>query len=252
MADDTDEPSRRTELFDGGGHDVERVGIECAEALVEEDGLESSSPPCRQPGDAIRERKRERKRCEKGLAAGERSSRPQLAGIAVVDDDEAAALPVDPQRILPTRQCAQYLSGTVGQRGECLVEDPLLEVASVEVEGEPAGNIAPALDRRELGAELTDGGRLLGEPQVVGRRLTQRLSSRANGITPAGHNDAFGTATIDELRDSTCATFGDGRRHLGELRRAGSARLCLGRSPRDKDTPLLDQRGFSAHARWRP
>jgi hypothetical protein len=40
VRDDADEATGGAELLDGRGDDVERLGVECAEAFVEEDRLE--------------------------------------------------------------------------------------------------------------------------------------------------------------------------------------------------------------------
>src|SRR5205823_828941 len=75
------------ERFDGAGHRLERLGVQRAEALVDEQAVERH-----RGGGALHllaELERERQRGEERLATGERVCASLLAGVVVVDDVEA-------------------------------------------------------------------------------------------------------------------------------------------------------------------
>ena len=76
------------ERFDRARDRLERVGVEGAEALVEEDRVELRATRRRELGQLIAERECERQRRLERLAARKRAHRSGLVGVAMIDDDE--------------------------------------------------------------------------------------------------------------------------------------------------------------------
>ena len=129
----------------------------------------SRAAPCAaSTRDAVGERERERERREERLAARQRASRAQLSPALRWSTTRKPPLAVDAQRVLPAGQRAEHLGCALGQRRQRLVEDPLLEMASVEMGGQPAGDVPSRLHRLELTSQLLGGGDLLTEARVVG------------------------------------------------------------------------------------
>ena len=69
VGDDADDPLAAAERLDRARDDVERLGIERAEAFVEEDRFQRGRAVGREVGDAVGEGERERERRLERLAA---------------------------------------------------------------------------------------------------------------------------------------------------------------------------------------
>src|SRR5215213_8640474 len=81
MGDDADGAAALAQLVEHVEHLVERVLVERAEALVDEQRLQAAAAGL--GGDDVGEPEREREAGEEGLAAGERGGRTLLAGPAI-------------------------------------------------------------------------------------------------------------------------------------------------------------------------
>ena len=99
VGDDADHAAAGAQLLERGGDDVEGVGVEGAEALVEEDRLEPRRAAGGQRRDLVGQREGEGEAGEERLAARQRAGRPHLPGVDVVDDGERPRLVVEHQRV---------------------------------------------------------------------------------------------------------------------------------------------------------
>ena len=175
VGDDADHPVVAAEGLERRGDRVERVGVERAEALVEEDRIELGRAAGRHRADLIGERERQGQRRLERLAARQRLRRPPVVGVAMVDHLELVAL-VHGQRVLVARQQLERLRCAEHQPFECLVDEPLLEPVRLQSEGELASDldlVAHRLDAlrqlRRLLHALRDAG-LLGSRVTLGDR----------------------------------------------------------------------------------
>src|SRR5262249_20227398 len=107
----------------------------------------------------------------------------------MVDDHEAAALLVDAQFVLPAGKGAEYLGRPFSQGGQRLVEDPLLEVSSIQVRGKTSSDVTLRLNVSELGPQLLGRSLLLDKLTVVRGRLSERLLRRSDGVGTSGNVD---------------------------------------------------------------
>src|SRR3954454_22183573 len=90
MSDDPNEQARVAQRLERLNHYVERLGVERAEALVDEHRLPPR--PDRLAGDVgntARQRHRQAERSEKSLATREGCHAPAFVGVGMVDDFEA-------------------------------------------------------------------------------------------------------------------------------------------------------------------
>src|SRR5690606_31055750 len=88
MADDADHPAARAQFVQHPHDGVEGVGIETAEALVDEEGVEDD--PAGFGGDGVGQPEREGERGHEGLTAGERLGGADRAGVVVTDVEAEA------------------------------------------------------------------------------------------------------------------------------------------------------------------
>ncbi len=69
MGDEADDASFRAEVFDGRGHDLERIVVERPETFVEKERLEACRAFRCELGGLLRERESEGERGKKSLAS---------------------------------------------------------------------------------------------------------------------------------------------------------------------------------------
>src|SRR5690606_20775245 len=81
VGDDADEPTSGLKLEQGLHREVEGLGIEAAEALIDEDGLEVDASGVAL--DHVGQPERERERGDEPLAAAQRGDRTPLAGVMI-------------------------------------------------------------------------------------------------------------------------------------------------------------------------
>ena len=124
MGDDHDETLRPTrgQRFDTVHGQIQMLGVEGAEALIEEKGVEPPSPPT----DHFRQTQRQGERGEKCLAAGQAVGPPGRVGGVEINHIE---LPVLGEPV-PTRGETLEVFGTeTGESGALLVEQETDESA---------------------------------------------------------------------------------------------------------------------------
>ena len=84
MGDDADHAVAAREEFEALDGDAERLGVEGAEALVEEERFEGErAATTGQLRQAFRERQRECQTGEEGLAAGEGAGEAEMPGLSL-------------------------------------------------------------------------------------------------------------------------------------------------------------------------
>ena len=173
---------------------VETVGIERAEALVEEDRVELGGPAGGEHRDLVGERERQRGRSLEGLATRQGLDRPALVGVAVVDDLELVAV-VDRERVLAARQLLERRGRSDDQRLQRLVDDPLLEAGRSQEPRQLARDVDLFASRRDA---LRDRRLLLdacGDTLDLARRPPARAAAVELAHAPDGRLRAIGTST---------------------------------------------------------
>jgi hypothetical protein len=93
---------------------VQMLGVEAAESLIEEEGVETPAAP----RDHLRQRERERQRGQERLAAGERIGLAHLPGRVQVLNGEA---PIVGEPVRAVGQLFEVLAAEVGQLGALLL-----------------------------------------------------------------------------------------------------------------------------------
>src|SRR5205085_11161916 len=96
VRDRADHASVAAELLDRVDDDLERLRIEGAESLVEEEGVDARLLRDGERPHLLGKRERQRERREERLPSRERADAPSLLAVPRVDDEELVALEREP------------------------------------------------------------------------------------------------------------------------------------------------------------
>jgi hypothetical protein len=133
VGDDADHLAAHPQTLEGLGDKNEGVGIEGAEALVDEEAVQIHRP--NGALNLVAELQDESQRGQECLSSAERVADPRFVGVVVVDDPDLVV--VELQRVTFLGQHQQPGRGPLHKPSEYLLKDVRLEFVASQVVGKP-------------------------------------------------------------------------------------------------------------------